>query len=175
MEQGTVEEVLLEPRMPYTMGLLESIPTVEKRGGRLSAIKGAVPSPFHLPPALPLRAALPVCASTPAGPWRPSSTRSARAASDPAATCTSRREAERLQAAIDQHNQNMTTGRTYGATARRDQARMTTVVEAAPIADPVVRRKLRRRPPPSIRNGRALLLGVAGYGAHRAVHRSASA
>ena len=41
---------------------------------------------------------------------------------------------------------------------------MTTVVEAAPIADPVVRRKLRRRPPPSIRNGRSLLLGVAGYG-----------
>ncbi len=51
VEQGTVEEVLLEPRMPYTMGLIESIPTVEKRGGRLSAIKGAVPSPFNLPPA----------------------------------------------------------------------------------------------------------------------------
>jgi oligopeptide/dipeptide ABC transporter ATP-binding protein len=33
------------------MGLLESIPTVEKRGGRLSAIKGTVPSPFNLPPA----------------------------------------------------------------------------------------------------------------------------
>jgi oligopeptide/dipeptide ABC transporter ATP-binding protein len=36
--------------MPYTMGLIESIPTVEKRGGRLSAISGVVPSPFHLPP-----------------------------------------------------------------------------------------------------------------------------
>ena len=33
------------------MGLIESIPTVEKRGGRLSAIKGTVPSPFNLPPA----------------------------------------------------------------------------------------------------------------------------
>ncbi len=31
------------------------------------------------------------------------------------------------------------------------------------VADPIVRRKLRRRPPPAIRNGRALLLGVAGY------------
>ena len=51
VEQGTVHEVLLEPRDPYTMGLLESIPTVEKRGGRLSAIKGVVPSPFNLPPA----------------------------------------------------------------------------------------------------------------------------
>ncbi len=51
VEQGTVDEVLLAPRAPYTMGLLESIPTVEKRGGRLSVIKGTVPSPFNLPPA----------------------------------------------------------------------------------------------------------------------------
>jgi len=51
VEQGTVDEVLIEPRAPYTMGLLESIPSVEKRGGRLSAIKGVVPSPFNLPPA----------------------------------------------------------------------------------------------------------------------------
>jgi oligopeptide/dipeptide ABC transporter ATP-binding protein len=33
------------------MGLLESIPTVEKRGGRLSVITGTVPNPFNLPPA----------------------------------------------------------------------------------------------------------------------------
>jgi oligopeptide/dipeptide ABC transporter ATP-binding protein len=51
VEHGTCEEVLLEPRAPYTMGLLESIPTVEKRGGRLSVIQGVVPSPFNLPPA----------------------------------------------------------------------------------------------------------------------------
>ncbi|HZM72284.1 MAG TPA: ABC transporter ATP-binding protein [Candidatus Polarisedimenticolia bacterium] len=51
VENGTVHEVLLEPRAPYTMGLLESIPSVEKRGGRLSAIQGVVPSPFNLPPA----------------------------------------------------------------------------------------------------------------------------
>ncbi|MCI0345657.1 MAG: ABC transporter ATP-binding protein [Chloroflexi bacterium] len=51
VESGTVHDVLLEPRAPYTMGLLESIPTVEKRGGRLSAIQGVVPSPFNLPPA----------------------------------------------------------------------------------------------------------------------------
>ena len=51
VEHGSVEEVLVEPRDPYTMGLLESIPSVEKRGGRLSAIKGVVPSPFNLPPA----------------------------------------------------------------------------------------------------------------------------
>jgi oligopeptide/dipeptide ABC transporter ATP-binding protein len=51
VEQGSVNDVMLEPRAPYTMGLLESIPTAEKRGGRLSVIKGVVPSPFHLPPA----------------------------------------------------------------------------------------------------------------------------
>jgi oligopeptide/dipeptide ABC transporter ATP-binding protein len=51
VEKGSVDEVLIEPRAPYTMGLLESIPSVEKRGGRLSAIKGTVPNPFNMPPA----------------------------------------------------------------------------------------------------------------------------
>ncbi len=51
VEQGTVDEVLINPRAPYTMGLIESIPTVEKRGGRLSAIRGTVPNPFNMPPA----------------------------------------------------------------------------------------------------------------------------
>jgi ABC-type dipeptide/oligopeptide/nickel transport system ATPase component len=51
VEHGTVDEVLVNPRAPYTMGLLESIPTVEKRGGRLSVQHAA---------RLPLRAALPV-------------------------------------------------------------------------------------------------------------------
>ena len=45
---------------PTRWACIESIPTVEKRGGRLSAIKGVVPSPFNLPPGLPVRAALPV-------------------------------------------------------------------------------------------------------------------
>ena len=164
VEQGTVEEVLLEPRMPYTMGLLESIPTVDKRGGRLSAIKGAVPSPFHLPPAcrfeprcpytlrhLPDRAA----GALPGRRDRPAIA---------AATCTSRREAERLRGGDRPAQPEHDDGPHLRRDRRRDQARMTTVAEAAPIADPVVRRKLRRRPPPSIRNGRSLLLGVAGYG-----------
>jgi oligopeptide/dipeptide ABC transporter ATP-binding protein len=51
VEQGTADQVLLTPRAPYTMGLLESIPTVEKRGGRLSVITGTVPNPFNMPPA----------------------------------------------------------------------------------------------------------------------------
>jgi len=39
-----------------------------------------------------------------------------------------------------------------------------TTSEAMPIADPVVHHRLRRRPPHAIRNGRALLIGIAGYG-----------
>jgi oligopeptide/dipeptide ABC transporter ATP-binding protein len=50
VETGTVEQVLLDPRMPYTRGLLESIPSQVKRGSRLSAIKGTVPNPFRMPP-----------------------------------------------------------------------------------------------------------------------------
>jgi oligopeptide transport system ATP-binding protein len=51
VEKGTVDQVLLSPLAPYTMGLLESIPTVEKRGARLSVITGTVPNPFNMPPA----------------------------------------------------------------------------------------------------------------------------
>src|SRR5436190_409429 len=50
VETGTVEQVLLDPRMPYTRGLLESIPSEAKRGQRLSAIRGTVPNPFRMPP-----------------------------------------------------------------------------------------------------------------------------
>ena len=67
VEQGTVDEVLLEPRAPYTMGLIESIPTVEKRGGRLSVISGVVPIAVQPAAGLPVRAALPVRAGTSAG------------------------------------------------------------------------------------------------------------
>jgi peptide/nickel transport system ATP-binding protein len=49
VETGTVEEVLLHPRHPYSRGLLESIPSSDKRGKRLSAIRGVVPNPFRMP------------------------------------------------------------------------------------------------------------------------------
>ncbi len=50
VETGSVDEVLLRPRHPYTRGLLESIPSQGKRGKRLSVIKGMVPNPFRMPP-----------------------------------------------------------------------------------------------------------------------------
>jgi peptide/nickel transport system ATP-binding protein len=49
VETGTVDEVLLNPKHPYTRGLLESIPSQGKKGQRLSAIKGVVPNPFRMP------------------------------------------------------------------------------------------------------------------------------
>jgi oligopeptide/dipeptide ABC transporter ATP-binding protein len=51
VERGTVDQVLIKPRAPYTMGLLESIPTVEKRCCRLSVITGTFTTPFNMPPA----------------------------------------------------------------------------------------------------------------------------
>src|SRR5690349_10175144 len=119
LEQGTVEEVLIEPRMPYTMGLIESIPTVDKRGGRLSAIHGVVPSPFHLPPA---------CRFEPRCPYRWETCREVPPELYPAgpsgrvARCHLHlaEAAPRREAAIAQHAQNMTVGRRIDTPAARN-------------------------------------------------------
>ena len=44
VEWGSTEEVLASPLHPYTKGLLDSIPSWEKRGTPLSSIPGAVPA-----------------------------------------------------------------------------------------------------------------------------------
>jgi oligopeptide/dipeptide ABC transporter ATP-binding protein len=49
VETGTVDEVLLSPRHPYTEGLLTSIPSRGMKGQRLNVIKGTVPNPFNMP------------------------------------------------------------------------------------------------------------------------------
>jgi oligopeptide/dipeptide ABC transporter ATP-binding protein len=49
VETGTVDEVLLTPKHPYTEGLLSSIPSRGMRGQRLNVIKGSVPNPFNMP------------------------------------------------------------------------------------------------------------------------------
>ena len=51
VEDGPVEEVLVRPRMPYTIGLLNSVPKHGgARGRRLDTIPGNVPNPLSLPP-----------------------------------------------------------------------------------------------------------------------------
>ena len=49
VETGTVDEILLRPKHPYTEGLLTSIPSHVPRGQRLNVIRGQVPNPFRMP------------------------------------------------------------------------------------------------------------------------------
>jgi peptide/nickel transport system ATP-binding protein len=49
VETGGVDEVFESPRMPYTVGLLGSIPNPALLGRRLTPIKGAPPSLMNLP------------------------------------------------------------------------------------------------------------------------------
>lgn len=51
VEEGPIEKVFAEPAMPYTIGLLRSIPRVDmKERHELVSIAGAPPSPVALPP-----------------------------------------------------------------------------------------------------------------------------
>ncbi|MEO8676463.1 MAG: ABC transporter ATP-binding protein [Casimicrobiaceae bacterium] len=49
VEQGTVFDVLSQPRHPYTRGLLDSVPSMSARGARLAQIPGMAPSPLAVP------------------------------------------------------------------------------------------------------------------------------
>ncbi len=49
VEKGSVDDVLLAPKHPYTEGLLTSIPSKGMKGQRLNVIKGTVPNPLNMP------------------------------------------------------------------------------------------------------------------------------
>ena len=49
VEQGAVISVLKDPKHPYTVGLLNSIPSLGQKNQRLNVIPGTVPSPLNLP------------------------------------------------------------------------------------------------------------------------------
>ncbi|GAA4183137.1 ABC transporter ATP-binding protein [Gryllotalpicola kribbensis] len=49
VERGDADSVLDRPAHPYTAALLQSMPRLELRGGRLLAIPGAPPSPARVP------------------------------------------------------------------------------------------------------------------------------
>jgi peptide/nickel transport system ATP-binding protein len=69
VETGTVDELYYHPRMPYTIGLLGSIPRIDEEGSKhaLVPIEGNPPSLVNLPAGCPFRARcpveVPVCAS----------------------------------------------------------------------------------------------------------------
>ena len=49
VEKGLAHEVFLDPRHPYTIGLMESKPVINKTVERLYSIPGAVPNPINMP------------------------------------------------------------------------------------------------------------------------------
>jgi peptide/nickel transport system ATP-binding protein len=53
VESGTTDDVFFNPMMPYSVGLLGSIPHVDSAGGALTPIPGAPPSLINLPPGCP--------------------------------------------------------------------------------------------------------------------------
>jgi len=49
VEKGTVEDIFEDPRHPYTLGLMASIPGINKGVDRLYSIRGKVPNPVDMP------------------------------------------------------------------------------------------------------------------------------
>jgi len=49
VETGTVYEIFADPKHPYTRGLLDSLPSIDNPGQRLTSIPGTVPTPTHWP------------------------------------------------------------------------------------------------------------------------------
>lgn len=48
VEMGTAEDIYQRPRMPYTLGLLRSLPRLDAEGSAAAPIRGAPPSPVTL-------------------------------------------------------------------------------------------------------------------------------
>ncbi|MCL2368377.1 MAG: ABC transporter ATP-binding protein [Oscillospiraceae bacterium] len=61
VESGTLEQVFSNPSHPYTRGLMNSIPNIEKKVDRLSPIEGMVPDPARLPPGCKFHPRCPHC------------------------------------------------------------------------------------------------------------------
>ncbi|GAA1288027.1 hypothetical protein GCM10009609_63300 [Pseudonocardia aurantiaca] len=65
VERGSAEDIFYTPRMPYTLGLLGSLPRLDRASARLTPIPGAPPSVVNMPPGCPFTPrcplAQPVC------------------------------------------------------------------------------------------------------------------
>ena len=60
VEKGTVDEIFYTPRMPYTVGLLGSLPRLDVKSERLTPIAGSPPSMIKLGPGCPYRPRCPL-------------------------------------------------------------------------------------------------------------------
>ena len=56
VETGSVYEIFRDPAHPYTRGLLDSLPKVDRPGERLDSIPGTVPNPINWPDGCRFRA-----------------------------------------------------------------------------------------------------------------------
>ena len=50
VESGRTEDALTKPAHPYTRGLLDAVPRLDGKRGRMKGIEGSVPHPARLPP-----------------------------------------------------------------------------------------------------------------------------
>ena len=66
VERASVDELFAAPQHPYTVGLLGSIPRLDRRTEHLATIEGMVPNMTQAAGRLPLRRALPVRRAMPA-------------------------------------------------------------------------------------------------------------
>ena len=62
IEHAPVRELFATPRHPYTQGLFASLPRIDQKGDRLTAIEGTVPSPTHFPSGCRFRPRCPLAA-----------------------------------------------------------------------------------------------------------------
>ena len=53
VESADVDSIFHDPQHPYTKALLRSMPRIGQKVGRLEAVTGMVPDPFHVPPGCP--------------------------------------------------------------------------------------------------------------------------
>lgn len=49
IEQGTVQEIFKDPKHPYTIGLIKSLPIMNTESDKLYSIPGNVPNPINMP------------------------------------------------------------------------------------------------------------------------------
>jgi oligopeptide transport system ATP-binding protein len=59
VEEGRTEDVFASPRMPYTVGLLKSVPRLDVAEARLVPVPGTPPDPQRLPSGCPFRVRCP--------------------------------------------------------------------------------------------------------------------
>jgi oligopeptide/dipeptide ABC transporter ATP-binding protein len=60
-EKGGVEDIFADPLHPYTKGLLDSLPRLGEKQGRLKTIEGSVPDPLHFPAGCKFHPRCPIC------------------------------------------------------------------------------------------------------------------